>query len=436
MRYIIIILILLFPFLGFSQDKIPVKQLDIGAVKSPNAKASLYIADKRNDNLIPGTDIQSGLFFSLKTPATVGIPKTGGNSFGSTLTIVPWLDDTGNDYAAYRLTGYNGNLYYQFYNNGSWLSQNIIATQGYVQGIAGTGLDYDENTGKIVWGKHIYSSLYGIDVNLISIPANEAINIGAKMENITGKDKDSAFLFISQRNNAPAVALGTGVSGSSFSFMRFVPTGIEIHSNKKTTIKGPLNLPDVVNGTNPNGKVLTVDANDKVVLTEISQHNGEQVLQEAPTSAIFSSDVGTAGTETLDIGTIGNDWSYTIPAGTFLSTSDEIYIDISFRFEITNHDQSTSSNLYLHVTDGTSSFNVDASGYVGIDKYSRPIDHIIITSRTSGLVYVMSPYSGTTSQSLDITKDITVSFRYNRDNASSEDVSILPVIIQTSDVNN
>jgi len=303
MRYIIIILIVLFPFIGFSQDKIPVKQLDIGAVKSPNAKASLYIADKRNDNLMPGTDIQSGLFFSLKTPATVGIPKTGGHSFGSTLTIVPWLDDTGNDYAAYRLTGYNGNLYYQFYNNGSWLSQNIIATQNYV------------------------------DSKVESVP-----------------------------------------------------------------------------------------------------HNGSYVLQKSIEAALFSSNAGSIGKEVLDNGTVGSDWSYTIPAGTFTSNSTNSVIEISFATDNSGGAGNMSSDLYVRISDGTNTEDIPVINNLAQD-FPTAINTLVITNRSSGVVY----YANTQrtlrgSAIIDLTKDLTISFVYERHNNSSDDITVLPVIIKTADI--
>src|SRR5690625_2704751 len=51
MRYIIIILIVLFPFLGFSQDKIPVKQLGISAGSGININGSSVISTTQVDGI-------------------------------------------------------------------------------------------------------------------------------------------------------------------------------------------------------------------------------------------------------------------------------------------------------------------------------------------------------------------------------------------------
>src|SRR5690625_185711 len=51
MRYIIITLILLFPFLGFSQDKIPVKQLGISAGSGININGSGVISNTHDDGI-------------------------------------------------------------------------------------------------------------------------------------------------------------------------------------------------------------------------------------------------------------------------------------------------------------------------------------------------------------------------------------------------
>src|SRR5690625_7590603 len=51
MRYIIIILIVFFPFLGFSQDKIPVKQLGISAGSGININGSGVISNTPDDGI-------------------------------------------------------------------------------------------------------------------------------------------------------------------------------------------------------------------------------------------------------------------------------------------------------------------------------------------------------------------------------------------------
>src|SRR5699024_1773249 len=131
MKYLILILMILCPLFSWGQiNEIPAKQLDIGALKSPEKKASLAIADFRTQTLLPSTDIKSGLFFSIKRTDLIGISQDWG--LGASLFVVPWDDDSGNDNIAYRLTSYNNNLYYSFYNSGSWGNSQTIATQEWV----------------------------------------------------------------------------------------------------------------------------------------------------------------------------------------------------------------------------------------------------------------------------------------------------------------
>ncbi|MXS71219.1 hypothetical protein GSF70_08315 [Flavobacteriaceae bacterium W22] len=86
---------------------------------------SLRISDTRNSNPLPSTDLKSGVWFDFKNNSAIGLTDPSVGLYSSVMTVVPYVDNSGNNNTSYRLAQHGNNLFFQNYNN-SWGTWNKI----------------------------------------------------------------------------------------------------------------------------------------------------------------------------------------------------------------------------------------------------------------------------------------------------------------------
>jgi hypothetical protein len=109
---------------------------------------SVKVADTRNVNQYPSTDLQSGVWFDFKSNSTMGI--TSGANFAAVMTFAPWSDNSGNFNSAFRLSQTGGEMYFQNYSAaGAWGAQNRLI--------------HINNMNSLLWSKYTTGNYTGVN---------------------------------------------------------------------------------------------------------------------------------------------------------------------------------------------------------------------------------------------------------------------------------
>ena len=74
---------------------------------------SIRVLDTRSTNPAPSTNLKNGTWFDFKTTSAIGLTLSGKGNYSAVMTMVPYDDDSGNNYTAFRLAHSNNGLYFQ-----------------------------------------------------------------------------------------------------------------------------------------------------------------------------------------------------------------------------------------------------------------------------------------------------------------------------------
>ncbi|WP_326984335.1 hypothetical protein VUJ46_07325 [Chryseobacterium sp. MYb264] len=109
----------------------PTSVAGYGITDAPNIglwggdRNSILVKDTRSTNPLPSTNLQFGVWFDFKQSSALGLTSGGQSTYASSMTFVPYADDSGNNNAAYRLVQSGENMFFQVYNK-SWQTFNKL----------------------------------------------------------------------------------------------------------------------------------------------------------------------------------------------------------------------------------------------------------------------------------------------------------------------
>jgi hypothetical protein len=119
---------------------------------TPSDTNSIRVADTRNVNLLPSTDLRFGTWFDFKTSSVIGLSGAGVGTYSAVITMVPYSDNSGNSNTAFRLVQNTNEMYFQQYTTaGGWGSFNKFVHTG--------------NMNTLLWAKYASGSYTGINAS-------------------------------------------------------------------------------------------------------------------------------------------------------------------------------------------------------------------------------------------------------------------------------